>query len=149
MVTIYRKVISIDPGEATGISISSKDEKTGDWSIDFVDAVSKVDLYKILENTENVDLVIYETYKLYADKAKAMIGNEFITVQIIGVIKYICEKRKIKCIQSATANKAFWSNEKLKKLGLYITIDHKRDAIRHFLHWLYFIQKDASVNDLL
>lgn len=147
-----KSVFSIDPGGTNGICIASKTDK--DWDILQVDGVEKHKLYKLLENFK-IDcnskelLVIYEAYRLYASKSKVMIGNEFETVQIIGVIKYICEKREITCIESTTDHKAFFNDKRLKEMGLYVKIDHKRDAIRHFLYWLYFIVKDASLNDLI
>lgn len=149
----YKFVISIDPGGTNGYCMASK-ASDKDWTIIKVDGVEKHELYKILENmfiNENPKdiLAIYEAYRLYASKSKAMIGNEFETVQIIGVIKYICEKRGIVCVDSPTTNKAFWSDKRLKEMNLYVPIDHKRDAIRHFLHWLYFIIKEADLNDLV
>lgn len=149
----YKFVLSIDPGGTNGYCIASK-VSDGDWTINKVDGVEKHELYQILEtfciNQQPKDiLVIYEAYRLYASKSKAMIGNEFETVQIIGVIKYICEKRGIKFIDSPTSNKTFWNDKRLKELGLYVPIDHKRDAIRHFLYWLYFTAKEADYRDLI
>lgn len=151
----YKYVLAIDPGGTNGICLAGKYGK--DWNILSVKGVEKHVLYKMLENFGKLEycadsnelLVIYETYRLYASKSKAMIGNEFETVQIIGVIKYICEKNGIKYIDSSTDHKAFFNDKRLKKMGLYVPIDHKRDAIRHFLYWLYFIVKDADFHDLI
>ena len=142
------KIISIDPGETNGLCIAKQDELSC-WTLERIDAVKSAELFEILESEANVSLVIFETYRLYGSKAKTMIGNEFLTSQTIGVIKYICDKRNIYYMDSPAANKTFWSNDRLKKLGLYVPIEHKRDAIRHFLHWLYFIEKGASLKDLL
>jgi hypothetical protein len=146
-----RYVLSIDPGGHNGYCLATKHGM--DWNIEDVDSVDKNQLYKLLERFadghEDDALVIYEQYKLYADKAKAMIGNEFETVQIIGVIKYITQRRGIKWIQSPTSSKAFWTDKRLKGMGLYVPIDHKRDAIRHFLYWLYFTNKGADLEEVL
>ena len=141
------KVISLDPGETHGLCMAESNHNK-DWKIIRTDAIKDAELFSLLENEPNVDLVIYEQYKLYASKAKAMVNNEFLTVQAIGVIKYICRKRGIPTLKSPTMNKAFWTNKRLKQLGLYVTIEHKRDAIRHFLFWLYFTAKEASLKDL-
>ena len=141
--------MSIDPGETSGICIAAcnnPNDKT-DWQIMEVSEMNRKQLYHALE-TKPLDLVIYEEYKLYKDKAKAMIGNHFLTVQYIGVIKYLCEKRGIPTLCSPTSNKAFWNNDRLKNMNLYVTSDHRRDAIRHFLHWLYFTSKQGNLKDL-
>lgn len=142
------RVISIDPGGTNGVCVA-----TGigaDWAITYVDGLEKHKLYDLLEHVEvEGTLLIYETYRLYESKAKVMVGNEFETVQIIGVIKYICEKRGIPYRDSATSNKAFFTDQRLKDMGLYVPIDHKRDAIRHFLYWMYFIAKCGNLEDIL
>ena len=142
------RVISIDPGGTNGICIAEGDGQ--DWQIKYVDGLEKHKLFEILEQIEvEGTLLIYETYRLYESKAKAMIGNEFETVQIIGVIKYICEKRGIPYRDSPTSNKAFFTDQRLKDMGLYVPIDHKRDAIRHFLYWMYFIAKCGNLEDII
>ena len=40
-----------------------------------------------------LDLIIYESYALRRSIARAMIGNEFETPQVIGVIKWIASQR--------------------------------------------------------
>lgn len=143
------RVVSIDPGGTNGICIAEC-EPSGEWDIKFVDGLEKHDLYRKLEEVPAANtFLVYETYRLYESKAKVMIGNEFETVQIIGVIKYICEKRDIPYVDSPTSNKAFFTDQRLKDMGLYIPIDHKRDAIRHFLYWLYFTSKQGNQKDLI
>jgi len=149
-----QKVIAIDPGEQghNGICIAKCGVKQDDWNITYINAVDKHTLFRILETEFDKKIntfLIYETYRLYESKAKTQIGNEFETVQIIGVIKYICEKRGIPYIDSPTSNKAFFTDTRLKSMGLYIPIDHKRDAIRHFLYWLYFTSKLGNQKDLV
>ena len=143
------RIVSLDPGGTNGICIVER-VPSGEWDIKYVDGLEKHDLYTKLETipAENTFLV-YETYRLYESKAKVMIGNEFETVQIIGVIKYLCEKRGIPYTDSPTSNKAFFTDTRLKKLGLYVTIEHRRDAIRHFLYWLYFTSKLGNQKDLV
>lgn len=145
-------VLSIDPGGHNGFCLAEKTNGK-DWDIVKVDAVEKHELYKLLEEvcgkrSPEETLVIHEAYRLYASKSKVMIGNEFETVQIIGVIKYISEKFGVDCISSSTDHKAFFDDKRLKEMGLYVPIDHKRDAIRHFLYWLYFTSKEGDLNDI-
>lgn len=159
---IYKKtmspttVLSLDPGGHTGICLAIK-TATG-WDIDFNAALTRWDLYNYLvkfttkyETDPYNDiqaLVIYETYKLYASHAKAMIGNKFETCEHIGVIKFLARTHDIPVIEYPASNKTFWSDLRLRHLGLYLKTEHERDAVRHFLHWLYFVEKGASLDDL-
>ncbi len=150
---MIKRVLSIDPGGTNGICEAVKEGK--DWNIVDVDAVDADKLFETVRNfglgryRDDELLIIYEQYKLYSDKADAMIGNEFETVQVIGVIKYLTKRRNMNLISSPTSNKAFWGDKRLHEMGLYVPIEHKRDAIRHFLYWLYFIEKGADLKDVI
>ena len=149
-------VLSLDPGGHTGICLAIK--TATDWTIEYTAALARWDLYNYLakfnakwetDQQNGVQaLVIYETYKLYASHAKAMIGNKFETCEHIGVIKFLAHVHGIPVIEYPASNKTFWSDTRLKYLGLYPKTEHERDAIRHFLHWLYFVEKGASLDDL-
>lgn len=148
----YERIISIDPGEGAhnGLAISNKFSE-GNWDVERNDAVYKAELFDIISRADKPKklLIIVEEYKLYESKANAMIGNKFETVKVIGVIEYICKQRGIECIISQTMNKAFFNNDRLKKMGLYTAVEHKRDAMRHLLYWLYFTGKELPLDDLV
>jgi hypothetical protein len=126
------RLMAIDPGKANGWAVftdKSKPEKSG--------TLDPSGLYGLLESEEITHLV-YESYRLYATHANQMIGDDFIAPQVIGVIKYLCEKRGIPYWEQPATLKAYYNDNRLKKLGLYVPVDHRRDAIRHGLYFLNF-----------
>lgn len=126
------RVMAIDPGKANGWAIlegKDKPVKSG--------TVSPEELYALIESEEITHLV-YETYRLYASHANQMIGDDFIAPQVIGVIKFLCNKRGIPNWEQPATCKAYYSDKKLKALGLYVPVDHRRDAIRHGMYFLNF-----------
>lgn len=142
------KAFTIDPGNTTGGAIWVFND-TGLYELQTVDEYkTRESLYQVLEDNK-FDVIIYEAFRLYANKATAQIGSDFEAAQIIGVIKYLAEKQKTPAIEQMASTKAFWSNDRLKKMGLYVTSDHRRDSIRHFLNWYYFTIKYGNKRDLL
>lgn len=142
------KAFTIDPGRTTGAAIWQYTD-TGIYKLEQVDEYPERNgLYSVIENTK-FDIIIYEAFRLYANKAKAQIGSDFEAAQIIGVIKYLAEKQKTPAIEQMASIKTFWTNDRLKKMGLYVTSDHRRDSIRHFLHWYYLVAKYGNKRDLL
>jgi len=125
------RVLAIDPGKANGWALFM------DGSLLESGVADKEQLYSMLE-TEELDHVVYESYRLYATHSRQMIGDEFLTPQIIGVIQYICTKRGITFSEQPATTKAFHNDRRLKDMGLYVPIDHRRDAIRHGLYYFRF-----------
>lgn len=140
-------MLSIDPGKNCGTAYWECDTK-GSYRLIWVKNLSKEELYTVLEQ-EVIDHVIYEGYRLYANMAKTMIGNDFETPQIIGVIKYITNLRQIPLYMQMATAKKIWDDERLRNMGLYVSIDHRRDAIRHFLNWYYITMKYGDKRDLI
>lgn len=133
------RLLAIDPGKANGWAIfTNKDgpEASG--------AVDKHELYLLLES-EALTVIVYESYRLYASHSKQMIGDDFIAPQVIGVIEYLANKREIPFYQQPATCKAFYHDQRLKDMGLYVPIDHRRDAIRH---GMYFLNHGKGVKQL-
>jgi len=146
----YFKVISTDPGEKDHCGIVIANGVGSSWDIEYIDAITKKQLFDILEKVSpEGTLLIYEDYKLYDSKKSAMVGNKFETVKVIGTMEYICSRRNIDYIVSQTMNKKFFDNNKLKRMGLYTEVEHKRDAVRHLLYYLYFTAKLLPLADLV
>jgi len=75
-------VISVDPGETTGIAY---------WSDqgEFVEreALDQEALFDKLEQLDNVTIVVCEDYRLRQGKQMVQTGSRFAAVQIIGALK--------------------------------------------------------------
>lgn len=88
-------LIAIDPGDRwTGVAFFAKDED-GKWYCqdaqefdppDFEDALAELIL---TPSPVPPPTIVFEKWRLYADKSKEQTGSEFETCQHIGVIKYL------------------------------------------------------------
>lgn len=89
------ELIAIDPGDRwTGVAFFATDDD-GNWYCqdaqefdphDFEDALAELIL---LDRSTPPPIIVYERWRLYADKAGTQTGSEFEASQHIGVIKYI------------------------------------------------------------
>lgn len=89
------ELVAIDPGDRwTGVAFFATDDD-GHWycqdaqefsPAEFEDALAELIL---LDRSTPPPIVVYEKWRLYADKAETQTGSEFLASQHIGVIKYI------------------------------------------------------------
>lgn len=90
-------IIAIDPGDHwTGVAFFAEDDGDGwycqgavefDEPEAFEDALAELLLQE--PPAARPSVVIYEKWRLYADKAKQQTGSEFRATQVIGVIKFL------------------------------------------------------------
>lgn len=138
------RYISIDPGETIGYSVWNGTERVEQGELGITEF-----LHKLEEKVGELDLIIYESYALRRSSAKAMIGNEFETPQVIGIIKWIAYKAGIPTVKQSPAQKKFFGDDRLKKLGLYDRGQrHSRDSVRHALYWQFFTAEIREVSEL-
>lgn len=90
------KVLVIDPGERVGWAIGEiAPDGTGgvlkvlDHGIEFYHEFER-DFLRARVEAGEFDLVIFERFRIRADKAKDFIGSEMPTIQLVGAIKYAC-----------------------------------------------------------
>ena len=92
-------VISVDPGETTGIAYWSD-------SGEFVEreALTQEQVFEKIEILENVTVVVCEDYRLRQGKQMAQTGSRFVAVQILGALKAYAHRVGAKFVlQPATA----------------------------------------------
>lgn len=90
------RLIAIDPGDRwTGVAFFATD-RDGNWFCqdaqefdppDFEDALAE--LLMLDRASGQPEVIVYEKWRLYGDKAKLQTGSEFLASQHIGVIKYL------------------------------------------------------------
>lgn len=86
-------VISIDPGETTGIAYwSDTGELLRKEMLDFDQLLDK------LEELQNVTAIVCEDYRLRQGKQMAQTGSRFVAVQIIGALKAYAKRVKAKFV---------------------------------------------------
>ncbi len=89
------QLIAIDPGDVyTGVAFFALTDEGG-WYCQDAQEFSPPDFEDALAGLILGDrktpppIIVYEKFRLYADKAELQTGSEFLTSQHIGVIKYI------------------------------------------------------------
>ena len=99
-----------------------------------------------------VDQIIsMEDYLLYADKSTSQINSKFETIQLIGLLKYVCwQREKPLHMRNAGQVKKRWSNKILEHKGYIVKKGngwatayepsirinrHILDSIRHAVHY--------------
>jgi hypothetical protein len=85
------------------------------------------------------DVVITESFT-YRRQDYAILTS----VEYIGVAKLYCQEREMPLVQQPpSAAKALWTNDKIKRLGLWRPNErHAMDALRHLLYYVTVTMKD-------
>jgi hypothetical protein len=80
-------IISVDPGESSGIAYWSDKGEFVEKEI-----LTEEELFDKLERLENVTVVVCEDYRLRQGKQMVQTGSRFVAVQIIGALKAYARK---------------------------------------------------------
>jgi RNase H-fold protein (predicted Holliday junction resolvase) len=103
-----RRVLAIDPGEVhCGIAIFEPAKmvltKSAYTCVRTLE-VSPADLFRLVE-FEPLDVVVIEEFRLYPDKAGVQGYSQLKTVEVIGVVRYLCEREKVELVQQGASIK--------------------------------------------
>lgn len=84
-----------------------------------------------------VELVIVEEFRLYPWKSNQQSFSQMQTVEVIGVIRFLCEKHKVRMVEQKPVDvKAFVPDKKLNDKGWLTGDRHAKDASRHLYYYL-------------
>lgn len=130
-----KKILVFDPGENTGWVFRDKDGhiKAGTSVRSHTEVAALISTYK-------PDIVIFERFNLYPAMAKTMSWNSFYPVEVIGVIRFMCERNNIHYVEQAPSVKKFagpWNDARWER---HIGKDnpqtvHAHDAYQHLLYY--------------
>jgi hypothetical protein len=129
------KILAIDPGEMTGYCYGDIDkEKLRYTPFQAVDDVD--DLWQRL-NRFDPKFIVIEDFEF---RKRARGGLNLFPVQFIGVARLWGQLNECRVfLQKAAQGKSYYTNEVLKKHGLYLRgMEHGMDASRHLLQWTTF-----------
>lgn len=143
--TMMTNYITIDPGDHIGIITHyiAEDSYIG-YTIEGDDRLKQ--LWDYLQQT-NPEKVIFERFALRAKSAQKLVGNTFITCEVIGVIKLWCQLNNIKYVELLPSSKeycGFSSSPKDPKYKSIIIVtgqkitEHVRDAFRLYNYYKLF-----------
>lgn len=137
-------ILALDPGERTGWAVGRASEEGLTVLDQGVEAVREIgDLVEGAIEEHGVDVVVYETWRLYPHMAKKLIGNDMQPSQVVGIIRYVCwQHPEVRLVtQGATIKKTAMKtmpDEIKMRFGLS-TEQHDQDALMHL--WFYYWSK--------
>jgi hypothetical protein len=138
--TTTNRVLVIDPGERTGwasalirdgeiVEVDQGVHPLKDFALGLADGIHKY------------DTVVYETWRLFEDKAKDFIGNDFQPVQLIGMIRLLCWLNPtIEVVTKPPKCKSYGRTvmpEILSRRLEHSTEEHDKDALDLLSHYWF------------
>lgn len=142
------RILALDPGKTTGYCYGMVEGDTlflgpGEKALGYGDLVGMIEDFiglldmEILSNTH----IIYEDFT----HRQGATGVDYTPVKLQGVIELQAERyfgyvNFYKQNPAAQADRNYYSNERLKQLGVYWPHGkgHARSATKHLLYWLNF-----------
>jgi len=119
------RVLAFDPGVTTGWAFFDGPELV-------VCGEAKWDEVANVIETNEADVIVYESWRLYPWKKNQAVWDEFPAVQVIGIIKEFARRLGIPIVEQAASVKQVMTDNHLRKCGLWVKgSTHMRDAIRH------------------
>lgn len=98
-----------------------------------------------------IDVLVQEKFMLYGHRASEQIGSEFLTSQLIGVTRYICERAGVHYIgQTAAQGKMTfkrtpwrdWKAKDWRAAGARVCNPHVKDAMAHGYNFIWSRDRD-------
>ena len=153
------KVMAIDPGDHIGVAIAqtwSIGEPKKDFGEEYLARGITIEgedrnaqLWKLLE-AEKPDTIVYESFALRGNIAKHLVGNKFVTCEVIGCIKLYfqlkSEDPNIKLVSLLPSSKEYcgFSDSPKDPQFKYVKMiegnisEHVRDAYRLYRYYKLF-----------
>ena len=123
------RVLAFDPGETTGWALVDSETENRTFLSGEFPAFSWA---AKLVNGYEPDVAVVEAFRLYPSRAKAQSWSTFPAVEVIGVIKFVCQKANVPIVfQNASLAKSIWVDCDQGAIN-----KHAYDALRHALIWL-------------
>lgn len=146
-------VLALDPGYTTGYAIANvvntdsdsslfRVMECGQYKTPEISALRELFDY-ILREYPLIDYVVYEDYRIYANRSAQHIGQKLHVAQLIGAILLLADIHEVPT-QSYMASvvKDFTTNRRLADWHLYLPgKPHAMDALRHLVYFLAFGSK--------
>lgn len=144
-------LLAADPGETTGITVM---QRNSDGEVHLIHQ-EQMSSWPLHENVSRFDYLmsawrptffVHEAYHVYKWRLQEHSFSRVPTIQIIGSMLTIAILRRVPYVeQTAQTGKAFFKDELLKRLDMYIEGQpHARDSLRHGAQWLMFGTKEGS-----
>lgn len=135
-------VIAIDPGDHIGTVYTLED---GIHGRTLYGDNRNAQLWNLL-NDLKPSTIIYETFALRASAASKLVGNKFLTCEVIGVIKLYSQLNNVALVPQLPSTKEYCGFTRSPKNDIYSTVkidddkisEHVRDALRLYTYYKLF-----------
>lgn len=126
-------IIAIDPGDVhVGIAYWEKRRGMRSTELDPIRAADFVEFH-----IGDCDVLVIEEFRLYASMAQTLVHSEFLTSQLIGVLKWIARKYEVPVmVQGASIKVPTRARCKAKRHQWEGKSIHESDARLHLWHYL-------------
>jgi len=135
------RVMAIDPGPTPGWAVGEIDPSLPTLTV--VETGVAEDIFKMgdLVMTASADVLVYESWRLFGNKAKALIGSDMVASQSIGIIRYRwaqqnCGDPVVQQPKDKDVGLITMSDEFRKQMKTGSGKQHDKDALIHL--WLYY-----------
>lgn len=127
-------ILAIDPGETIGFAAHDH-YGYNSWQIDFSVAPRRHLAFYESMRLVSPDIIAYEEFRL----RNAKTGVQYAPIEYIGIIELFAEAKDIEIYHySSSQAKAFWTNDNIKKMGLWKpSKPHAMDALRILMTYQY------------
>ena len=145
-----KKIMVIDPGDHIGIIyVEECDDRPNYIEGTTIEGEERLKHFWHTITITKPDVVVFERFALRANAAKKLVGNVFITCEVIGLVKLYCQLYDIKPVELIPSCKeycGFSSNPKDPKYKDILIrpeekiTEHVRDAFRLYNYYKLFVK---------
>ncbi len=136
-----KTILAFDPGDSTGWAYRDSNGKHTGGTItarkgDKAELLAQVSLHIKLMKP---DVIVWESFGLYAGKAKQLAGNSFLPCEVIGAIRLTAHNLDIETKEQAPSIKKYagdcsqlWKEVKYSSFSF---TEHTKDALQHIRYY--------------
>lgn len=134
-------IIAIDPGFCTGVCRVIIEPVFEMGEVVYAKEYPWDQRFRIPELVKQYpnDVILVESFRVYAHKAKDLIGSDMPSSQVIGMVEYALQQQgrldQI-CYQQAVATAKVKIPDNLK--AVFGSSEHMKDAYKHIKYWAAF-----------
>lgn len=129
-----KSVLVFDPGDHTGWCFRDTSGRVvgGTCGKHHMEVAERIQILR-------PDIVVLERFNLYPQMAKSLAWNSFYPCEVIGVIRYLCDRYSIPIVEQAPSVKKYFGGfqqdwDQLKALSQDVT-EHTKDAYQHLKYF--------------
>lgn len=134
------RIISFDPGGTTGVALYDDTFKEPWRRFSLGPEKHHAELWYLLAPEKHI---VYETFLYQRRDIEEGVALELISRDYIGIIVLHSEvEENVEIYDQSPSLRMFWTDDKLRELGLWVSSPHERDATRHLLYHVSFKLRD-------